>query len=145
MGRRLRWRSRPDEGAAAVEFALVSILLITLVFGIIQYGYYFFQLNAGTSAAREAARLAAVGLDDCDSWGDESKDRASGVDTDSLTYSLSFEPATPTVGGKAVVQVSFPPSRFGPGIPLPSGDIFQQAKIRVEQVNTGQPSTCTYP
>lgn len=140
---RLRRCPRGDRGAAAVEFALVSVLLLTVVFAIIQYGYYFFQMQAGTSAAREAARLAAVGFDSCNDWRTDARNRASGVDTSSITYSLSFAPATPTVGGQAVVDVSFPPTKFGlPWIPLPSGDISQTAKIRVEQVDTGQPNSC---
>jgi Flp pilus assembly protein TadG len=140
---RLRRTSRGDSGAAAVEFALVAVLLLTLVFGIIQYGYYFFQLQAGTSAAREAARLAAVGFDTCANWESASRTRASGVDTATLNYTLSFSPATPAVGGQANVTASFEPTRFGFAfIPLPSGDITQSAKIRVEQVNATEPSTC---
>ena len=40
-----------DDGAAAVEFALVSVLLFTLFFGIIQYGYFFLQSSGAEHAA----------------------------------------------------------------------------------------------
>jgi len=49
-----------DSGAAAVEFALVSLLLVTLLIGIIQFGYIFYQWVELTSAAREGARWAAL-------------------------------------------------------------------------------------
>lgn len=35
--------------------------LIALVFGIIQYGVYFWAMQGGADAARQAARLASVG------------------------------------------------------------------------------------
>lgn len=55
---------QPDVGAAAVELALVSLLLFTLVFGI-QYGFYFWASQLGASAARDAARYSAVGTQSC--------------------------------------------------------------------------------
>ena len=54
-------RSRTDRGATAVEFALVSIPLLTLLFGFVQYGFYFWAMQGGSDIARSAARLAAVG------------------------------------------------------------------------------------
>lgn len=43
-----------------VEFAIVAPVLLLFVFGIIEYGRYFFLYNNLTNAAREGARLAAV-------------------------------------------------------------------------------------
>ena len=54
-------RSRRDDGASAVEFALVMVPLLTLFFGILQYGLYFWSMQGGADAARRAARTAAVG------------------------------------------------------------------------------------
>src|SRR6476660_9197982 len=54
-------RRRGEGGAAAVEFALVMPLLLVLVFGIIQYGWYFYAMQAGSSAVGDAARRVAVG------------------------------------------------------------------------------------
>ena len=57
----LRARARAGEhGAVAVEFALVLPFLLVIVFGSIQYGFYFWADQGGSDAARKAARLAAV-------------------------------------------------------------------------------------
>ncbi|MDN4172854.1 pilus assembly protein [Nocardioides sp. SOB77] len=59
-----RWhreRHGKEGGAAAVEFALLLPLLLMLVFGIIQYGLYFWTMQGGSDIARDAARLSAVG------------------------------------------------------------------------------------
>lgn len=55
---------RDQEGAAAVEFAIVAIVLIMLLTGIIQFGFTFFQYLEIVHAAREGARWASLGLDE---------------------------------------------------------------------------------
>ena len=49
-----------DEGSELIEFALVSLVWITLVFGIITFGYAIYSYNSICSAARASARYAAV-------------------------------------------------------------------------------------
>lgn len=49
-----------DRGAAAVEFALVLPLLLTLLFGIIEFSWAYSQQLDVRHGAREAARLVAV-------------------------------------------------------------------------------------
>ena len=56
-----RGRLRDEEGAAAVEFALIAGLLVMLVFGLIEYGLAFWQIQSLRAATREGARVAAVG------------------------------------------------------------------------------------
>jgi Flp pilus assembly protein TadG len=51
---------RRQEGAAAVEFAIVASLLFLLIFGIIDFGFAFHAWNNTANAAREGARRAAV-------------------------------------------------------------------------------------
>ena len=55
-----RGRIRREEGAAAVEFAIVASLFFMLVFGIIDFGFAFHSWNNAANAAREGARKAAV-------------------------------------------------------------------------------------
>lgn len=51
---------RGQQGVAAVEFALVAILLFTLIFGIIEFGRGLFIWNSIAEATRMGARLAVV-------------------------------------------------------------------------------------
>jgi Flp pilus assembly protein TadG len=50
-----------EQGAVAVQFAIVAGLLFMLTFGVIEYRRIFGQLEVLDSAAREGARVAAVG------------------------------------------------------------------------------------
>lgn len=53
-------RERSESGAAAVEFALVSTLLFTVMFGVIQYGLFFNDALSTSQGVREAARQGVV-------------------------------------------------------------------------------------
>lgn len=54
-------RARDGEsGATVVEFALIAVLLFTLLFGIIEFGFVLNDQLEIRSLAREGARLAAV-------------------------------------------------------------------------------------
>lgn len=50
----------PSKGASAVEFALVLPLLVLLVMGIIDWGYYFYSEQIVVNAAREGARAGSL-------------------------------------------------------------------------------------
>lgn len=52
--------STKQRGVALLEFALSLSLLITIVFGITEFGRAIFQYNTLTKAARDAARFLAV-------------------------------------------------------------------------------------
>src|SRR5436190_21021102 len=58
---RIPQRLRPEDGAAAVEFALIIGVLAMLIFGMLQFGLTFFELQNLRGADREGARLGAVG------------------------------------------------------------------------------------
>jgi len=53
--------SGAESGAAAVEFALVCVLLVMLVVGMVEIGRLYAAQLSVTHAAREGARAAAVG------------------------------------------------------------------------------------
>lgn len=49
-----------QSGASAIEFALVAVILLTLLFGIIEFGRLFFTLNSVQEITRRAAREQVV-------------------------------------------------------------------------------------
>ena len=51
---------RNQDGATAVEFAIVLPLLAILIFGIIEFGLYLFNQHVINNAVREAARAGIV-------------------------------------------------------------------------------------
>ena len=51
---------RQDDGAVAVEFALISPILLLLLFGIITFGIVFAEQLSLSNAARQGARVAVV-------------------------------------------------------------------------------------
>ncbi len=64
IGRILRVRRHEDtrraRAAAVVEFAVVLPLLLTILFGIIEYGWVFMVRQSLQTAAREGCRLAVL-------------------------------------------------------------------------------------
>src|SRR2546426_373901 len=55
-----RARLHGEDGAAAVEFAIVVAVLVIFIFGIIEFGMAFWQVQNLRAATREGARGAAV-------------------------------------------------------------------------------------
>ena len=55
-----RHRDHRRRGGAIVEFAVVLPLLLTILFGIIEYGYVFMIRQSLQHAAREGCRLASL-------------------------------------------------------------------------------------
>lgn len=61
-----RFRGEDESGAAALEFGLiVGAVLVPLLLGVIQYGWYFYVAQTTGGAATHVTRRLAVG--DC--WG----------------------------------------------------------------------------
>lgn len=114
VARRLGPRRRRQEGAVTVEFALVLLPLLLIVFGIIQYGIYFFSLQSGTSVTREALRKVSVG--DCQDAGqleDYIESRLVGASTGNLSVTRTYldqdgnTSSGPVVGGVATIEVAY--------------------------------------
>jgi hypothetical protein len=57
---RLPARPRGDRGSSVVEFVLLSVLLITLLFVVLQIAVWFYARNIVASAAADGARYAAT-------------------------------------------------------------------------------------
>jgi Flp pilus assembly protein TadG len=53
-------RIHGERGAAAVEFAIVASVLVMLIFGVLEFGLDFWQVQNLRAATREGARAAAV-------------------------------------------------------------------------------------
>jgi hypothetical protein len=133
----------PDRGAVAVEFALLFPVLFALLFGTLLTGWRVWEAQAGQAVAREAARLAGLGVTDPDVFGrtvaclaERDGLRAgsvSGVSIAFLDPSVAVG-AAPAVGGYVRVTVTFR-SMLG-GVPLLSttdGTMTAAAVSRVEQ------------
>ena len=120
-----RWRR--DEGAAAVEFALISVVLVTLLAGVIQFGFTFWEYIQVAHSAREGVRWAALGAPA------QAVSRAQaaspGLDPSSITVSVVNVPSQYSVR----VSVSYPRTVIVPmpGVPLPA-IITSVAEQRVE-------------
>ena len=127
---------RGERGAAAVEFALVAMLLFTLLFGIIQFSLWFWAWQAGGHAAREAARYAAV-KPKCTTLIQQKGINAlnGGPVTGSKTVTVT-PPASYAVGQDITVRVQFSTVNLGffPGF---TGVIDKSATSRIENVPTG--------
>jgi Flp pilus assembly protein TadG len=51
---------RDQRGGSAVEFAIILLVLLMIVFGIIEFGLIFYNQQVITNASREGARFAIV-------------------------------------------------------------------------------------
>ncbi len=154
MGRRLRaCATRSERGAAAVEFALIAPILLLLVLGMIQYGVYFWSAQGGSSAAREAARRAAVGdYTACTDFRADVKGRIQSLgDANNATITRTYangpgntKPAV-EVGDVVTVSVEYKSPDFNiPLVPFFRGGVVkQQADARVENVPTDTVGNCS--
>jgi len=129
-------RKRSERGAAALEFGLIAPILFLLLFGIIQFGLWFWSWQIGAQAAREVARVAAV--DPCN----ESKLQSTGTDRlagapSAGTTAITVDRPTPLkIGEDITVHVSFRTVDLGlfPGF---DGVIEKSATTRIEYIPVG--------
>lgn len=134
-----RARRTGERGAVAVEFALIFPLLALIVFAIIQYGLYFWAMQGGASAAREAARKAAVGAPaSCTDFRNQVKSNVDAMDTSGFTATRTFTSTPAKVGDDVDVKVSFNSIDLGfPFVPfINNGYVEERATARVETLPT---------
>ena len=137
---------RDQEGAAAVEFALLLPLLVLLLFGMIEFGLAFNTRIQATNAAREAARQAVVGVDN---W----SDLGGGVpfwqvvrqDAGLGAISNCVLTTDDVLGGTLTVSFEYPLNLQIPFMPNPPSWQTGQAtaSMRIEQLSApGGPGGC---
>ena len=103
----VRGKLRREEGAAAVEFALIVGLLAILVFGLLEYGLAFWQVQNLRAAAREGARVAAVGGDDAAVGGAMQASSAGSVTgTTTFTRNRTCDQTPATTGQPVTITIN---------------------------------------
>lgn len=96
----MRSSSRADDGAAAVEFALVVPLLVLILAGVVDFGYRYQQHIQYTNAAMQGARTMSLG---------SAQSAATSAARDSADNSgaqVTFSPASCTAGSPVTVTIS---------------------------------------
>lgn len=139
MGFLLNKLLKKQQGQAIAEMALTLPILLFILLGIIQFGFIFNSQIAVAGAAREGARLAAVGAPDAEITAAVEQILA-GVAL--LDYqSTSVTPAgTRTFGEPVTVEVAASTNIVVPFFDLVLGDSFNHTSsstMRVEFVQGG--------
>lgn len=96
-----------DRGAAAVEFALIALMLITILFGVIEFGRFWMIQSTLSQVAREGVREMAI-KDDADSAETLMKDRLASLNLDVAPTVSASGPGggACTSGGTATATVT---------------------------------------
>lgn len=99
-----------DRGAAAVEFALVLLPLVLVVFGIIEFGRAYNAQVTLQHAVREGARYYALHHDE-DTAVEDTKDvtvaAATSIDLDKDRVTVSPDPCDPPDPGTVAAEYDF--------------------------------------
>jgi Flp pilus assembly protein TadG len=124
---------------AAVEFAMLLPLLVALLFGFIQFGVAFNDRIQATNAAREAARLAVVGIDDWSDIGGSGNTFWEVVRSQAGVGSISncSLDSDDVVGGTVTVSFDFPINIVIPFVSSPPAwqTGTARASMRIEQLS----------
>lgn len=139
-------RARNERGATAVEFALMLVPMLAIIFGLIQYGLYFYSAQTGSNTANATARQLSVGNCQSGSALQTYVDNQLGAaKTGSATVTRVYEnpdgttPASPApanvgIGGTVTVTITFPTVNMNfPFVPfLDDSTITREVEARVE-------------
>jgi hypothetical protein len=136
---------RGERGAAAVEFALVMGPLLLIVFGLMQYGMYFYSAQTGSNTVNAAARQLSVGNCDTDAELQDfvhdnlgaARDGAASVNREYFDVggaSLGSDPANAEIGGTVMLTIDFPTLNLNfPFVPfLDDPKVTREVVVRVE-------------
>ena len=137
---RIRHDQRHQRGTAVVEMAVVTPLLLALVFGVIEFGWVFMVRQTLANAAREGCRTAVLQ----NSTSQQVADRVdSFMSSAGLTnYTLDYTPSNPPNDVIETVHITIPyqdislvGSFFGPI----NFDLGSTCTMRKEGVATANP------
>jgi Flp pilus assembly pilin Flp len=139
--------ARAEGGAAAVEFAILLPLLVVLLLGLVQYGIATGDRIQAASAAREAARLAVVGIEDWRSVGGSGKPFWQVVTEQAGLGEISNCRLVTdgVVGGTLTVSFDFPVDLAVPFVPGPASwrTGTASASMRIERLSAAPgPGSC---
>ena len=93
---------RHDRGAALLEFVLVLPILVLLVFGVVEFGRGYSARSTIVAAAREGARVAAVGTGD-----PVAAVRASAAHVNELAINVNVSPSPCVPGDPVTVTLTY--------------------------------------
>jgi len=110
-----------QRGVAMVEFALVSMLFITLLLGIVEFSRWVFTLNAASEVTRWGARLATVC--DRDDSNIKAQIRTLLPDLSDAQISITYLPTGCTANSCKTVVVALTDITFTPLIPFLPGSL----------------------
>jgi Flp pilus assembly protein TadG len=94
--RLMRKRQHQRWGSATVEMAVVTPLLLTMLFGIIEYGWVFSVRQAMVHAAREGARTASLPGSTTSQIETRVGEQLTPLGLEASEYSLTITRSTPT-------------------------------------------------
>ncbi|MCR5629260.1 TadE/TadG family type IV pilus assembly protein [Eubacterium sp.] len=86
-----RKKGRNEEGQGTVEFALILPILLAIIFGIIDFGWLFFNMELVSNTARSSARHAIVSVHDYAETGADGKPVEDGATHDVVFNKTEFE------------------------------------------------------
>lgn len=86
---------RSEQGSSIVEFAMVAVILFTVVFGVMAIGLALYSYNVVSEAAREGTRFAIVRGASCTGFPSACPAATDGTDTQTYIRSLGFPGINP--------------------------------------------------
>jgi Flp pilus assembly protein TadG len=114
-------RQRSDRGAAALELALVLPLLLTVVFGLVDFARAYNAQQAVTASAREGVRIVALNGTDADAAA-RAKAAGAPIPASDLSVAITKKCSAGSPGTAAHVTVTYtfhfltPLPAFVPGL-----------------------------
>lgn len=105
-GRRSERRSSGRSGQAMVEFALASIIFLTIVLGAIDFGRAIYIDSQLTNAVREGARYAQVAPTATTGIKDRVIEKGTGMGLTSGDITVTCSTANCTAGGDVTVRAN---------------------------------------